>query len=200
MFVLLHAFVLFFRLQVSSTLPAEGEWPLGFALPLQWLLKSSLTTEGLFRKAGANDMIEKLALEIQRGELLELPVSLDAHVVCGALQRYIRNLSEPLVPESLYTELVDARAAPTSTLRSIVCRLQPLPYDMLAHLMLLLSRVAQQSQVNLMPATNLAAVLTPSLLRHSDPMTMMKTMKEAIVSVARLITERDEIFLPEDKY
>jgi hypothetical protein len=59
--------------------------------------------------------------------------------------------------------------------------------------MRLLGAVHDNAALTLMPAKNLAVVFAPSLLRHRDPMTAMRTMRASIALVQRLIEDRGEI-------
>lgn len=136
------------RLQTSGTtcygkqLSELGPNPTPFVLPISWLEQHAVRTEGLFRLAGSNEEIEMLCTMIGANELSELPRELDAHSVSGCLQRFLRELPEPVLTSALYQSFVAAKAAPAEQLSALLKRLPPANYAVLRRLMALLARVA----------------------------------------------------------
>lgn len=76
----------------------------------------------------------------------------------------------------------------------LTLRVPPANRYVLVRLVRLLGAISDNAATTRMPASNLATVFAPSMLRHADPMRSLNALKDSIAVVARLIAERGEIF------
>lgn len=130
-------------------------------------LKQHLNIVGLFRVPGDNNLIQGLKESFEQGQIVTLA---EPNAVAGVLKLYFRELSESLVPETLYGPFIAIDETKDTALKlnvaKTVCKQLPAENRLtLNYLIHFLTVVAAQSSVNKMDATNLAMVFAPSLLR-----------------------------------
>jgi hypothetical protein len=164
-----------------------------FDIPVRWLEDHAQICEGLFRQSGSSEQIEMLCSLIDSGQSPYLDATFDPYTVAGVLQRFLLELPEPLLTYRLYDDFINSVDAPPALLRALVRSVPDRQRYMLVRLMRLLGAVHDNAAMTLMPAANLAVVFAPSLLRHRDPLTAMRTMRTSISVVQRLIVERGEV-------
>ncbi|XP_040576906.1 rho GTPase-activating protein 45 [Lepeophtheirus salmonis] len=136
-----------------------------------------ILVKGIYRTSGVKSKVEKLCQSFENGaELVEL-TDVQPNVIANVLKLYMRQLPEPLLTSKLYPEFIRAakscpakadETAINSDLRALISRLPRSHYLTLANLMHHLRRIASESDVNNMPASNLAIVFGPTLLRTSE--------------------------------
>uniref|UniRef100_A0AC35FYD9 Rho-GAP domain-containing protein n=1 Tax=Panagrolaimus sp. PS1159 TaxID=55785 RepID=A0AC35FYD9_9BILA len=143
--------------------------------------RKGMRTKGLYRTCGLKSKVEQICQTFEQSDG-STDIKLDdnnitAMNVASVIKLYLRKLPEPLLSFELYSEFLhfDTEAEP----QQIITRLQDLiatklpeqNYETLKFLMIHLKRVTWFQKDNLMPAANVAAVITPSLIWAPIPQT-----------------------------
>uniref|UniRef100_A0A914P7Y7 Uncharacterized protein n=1 Tax=Panagrolaimus davidi TaxID=227884 RepID=A0A914P7Y7_9BILA len=143
--------------------------------------RKGMRTKGLYRTCGLKSKVEQICQTFEQSDG-STDIKLDdnnitAMNVASVIKLYLRKLPEPLLSFELYSEFLhfDTEAEPSQ----IITRLQDLiatklpeqNYETLKFLMIHLKRVTWFQKDNLMPAANVAAVITPSLIWAPIPQT-----------------------------
>ncbi|CAL4199037.1 unnamed protein product, partial [Meganyctiphanes norvegica] len=140
------------------------------------LIRSHVTTEGIFRKAGSSQRQTDIKKIIDSGN----PLPNTVHVIDAAclLKKYLQCLPEPfLTPEvfTLFVKCLNLNKDIQKYAFTLCTLLLPLPQrETLAYLMEFLGDVAAASGHNLMDSHNLAIVLAPNLFPVTPPSTNHK--------------------------
>uniref|UniRef100_A0A673N568 Rho GTPase-activating protein 17 n=1 Tax=Sinocyclocheilus rhinocerous TaxID=307959 RepID=A0A673N568_9TELE len=180
------------------------------ALPMEacimMLLETGMQEEGLFRIAAGASKLKKLkaALDCSTSQLEEFYS--DPHAVAGALKSYLRELPEPLMTYQLYEEWIQASniSDPDKRLQAlwVVCDMLPKANKTnFRYLVKFLAKLALESDVNKMTASNIAIVLGPNLLwakTEGSLAEMAATTSVHVVSIIELIINHASWFFPED--
>ncbi|XP_049846379.1 rho GTPase-activating protein 45-like [Schistocerca gregaria] len=169
-------------------------------------------SKGIYRVSGVKTKLDKLcnAFEIG-GDLVDLS-DIHPNVIADVLKIYLRQLPEPLLSFKLYPDFVRLakefasdedldRARCVQSFRELVARLPKSHYLTLAALMLHLKRVADEADVNNMPASNLGIVFGPTLLRPDESMPSMNSLVDTAQNsraVELMIRLSDELFSSEE--
>ncbi|KAJ2935871.1 hypothetical protein H1R20_g1223, partial [Candolleomyces eurysporus] len=138
-----------------------------------------LLEEGLFRRSPSSALLRAAQDAYDRGNVVTLDSFGDPHLAAVLLKKFLRDLPEPIFPESLYPTIHDC-PPPTKDLsdmngvtyirESLLPYLTPCAYILLSHILQLCHDVAIRSATNRMDDYNLAIVLTPNLVKGSNPM------------------------------
>uniref|UniRef100_A0A8C2DJF7 Rho GTPase activating protein 17b n=1 Tax=Cyprinus carpio TaxID=7962 RepID=A0A8C2DJF7_CYPCA len=180
------------------------------ALPIEacimMLLETGMQEEGLFRIAAGASKLKKLkaALDCSTSQLEEFYS--DPHAVAGALKSYLRELPEPLMTYQLYEEWIQASnvSDPDKRLQAlwVVCDMLPKANKSnFRYLVKFLAKLALESDVNKMTASNISIVLGPNLLwarTEGSLAEMAATTSVHVVSIIELIINHASWFFPED--
>ncbi|XP_067314480.1 rho GTPase-activating protein 17b isoform X4 [Pseudorasbora parva] len=180
------------------------------ALPIEacvmMLLETGMQEEGLFRIAAGASKLKKLkaALDCSTSQLEEFYS--DPHAVAGALKSYLRELPEPLMSYQLYEEWIHASNISDSDKRLqalwVVCDMLPKPNkNNFRYLVKFLAKLALESDINKMTASNIAIVLGPNLLwakTEGSLAEMAATTSVHVVSIIELMINHASWFFPED--
>ncbi|KAL1277693.1 hypothetical protein QQF64_024366 [Cirrhinus molitorella] len=180
------------------------------ALPIEacvmMLLETGMHEEGLFRIAAGASKLKKLkaALDCSTSQLEEFYS--DPHAVAGALKSYLRELPEPLMTYQLYEEWIQASNISDSDKRLqalwVVCDMLPKAHKTnFRYLVKFLAKLALESDINKMTASNIAIVLGPNLLwakTEGSLAEMAATTSVHVVSIIELIINHASWFFPED--
>ncbi|XP_056128079.1 rho GTPase-activating protein 17b isoform X3 [Rhinichthys klamathensis goyatoka] len=180
------------------------------ALPIEacvmMLLETGMQEEGLFRIAAGASKLKKLkaALDCSTSQLEEFYS--DPHAVAGALKSYLRELPEPLMSYQLYEEWIQASNISDSDKRLqalwVVCDMLPKPNkNNFRYLVKFLAKLALESDVNKMTASNISIVLGPNLLwakTEGSLAEMAATTSVHVVSIIELMINHSSWFFPED--
>ncbi|KAJ3516194.1 hypothetical protein NMY22_g14269 [Coprinellus aureogranulatus] len=146
---------------------------------IAYLHQYGLLEEGIFRRSPSSALLRAAQDAYDRGNVVSLDSFGDPHLAAVLLKKFLRDLPEPIFPESLYPLIL---ACPPVTndpndmnsilyLReTLIPSLAPCSFILLSHILQLLHDVAQRSDVNKMGDYNLAIVLTPNLVKGSNPM------------------------------
>lgn len=166
-------------------------WP-QIELSQQVLRLQGLQTEGIFRVSADVDEVARLKSQMDRWEMTPEPS--DAHVPANLLKLWLRELYEPLIPDSLYPECV---AEPMTSRRAcdLVLRLPSLHRLVLCYLIRFLQTFNRPDVVQhtKMDASNLAMVFAPNCLRctATDPRTMFDNARKEMAFMRCLIIDLD---------
>ncbi|KAB0801536.1 hypothetical protein PPYR_05890 [Photinus pyralis] len=178
------------QLQASRWPTRRLPWP-QVELSQQVLRLHGLSTEGIFRVSADVDEVARLKAQMDRWEISEPS---DAHVPANLLKLWLRELYEPLIPDSLYSECV---AEPMTGRRAcdLVMRLPTLHRLVLCYLIRFLQTFNKPEVVQhtKMDASNLAMVFAPNCLRcmASDPRTIFDNARKEMTFMRCLIQELD---------
>lgn len=132
--------------------------------------------EGIFRVPGDSDLVSELKIRIDRGYYTLENVD-DPHVLASLLKLWLRELLDPLVPEELYNDCINAAAEPASCI-AIVQRLPTINRRVVVFIISFLQLFLEEKVLasTKMTAANMALVLAPNLLRcSSDSMKVVFT-------------------------
>ncbi|KAI6242703.1 Protein kinase C and RhoGAP domain containing protein [Aphelenchoides fujianensis] len=153
-----------------------------------------MNSKGLYRLCGVKSKIEQICVSFeQSGNEANVDLS-DVHPMnlASVVKLYLRKLPECLLTYDLYREFVDFDTQMESRLliprlRELCDRLPPQNFDTLRFLMLHLKRVTWFELENLMTASNLSAVISPSLIwpntYNTGPSTPASFSSAATVSI-----------------
>jgi len=173
--------------------------------------------EGIYRKSGGASSLRAIIDAFEAGgdvNFDQLGGSGDICAVTSALKQYLRNLPEPLVPFQVYDRFLQAATGNDHNLkmakfRGVLDSMPKVNYDCLQLLMLHLarytpliltcsdSRVVDKSDVNLMHASNLAVVFSPTLMRDMTGARQISDMQATSTCVKLLIENANALFLPQ---
>ncbi|KAM7287105.1 rho GTPase-activating protein 45 [Ixodes scapularis] len=183
--------------------------------------------KGLYRVSGVKSKVEKLCQCFENGAQLVDLSDAHPNVVANVLKLYLRQLPEPLLTFRLYPHFVGvAREHPAGShaegavpeedqandappeevvggqeavpdLRRLVEQLPSVHRRTLALLLRHLARVAQHARKNCMPASNLAIMFGPTLLRTREGSASLSSLVDTVHqtrAIELLITYVDRIF------
>ncbi|KAK7448517.1 hypothetical protein VKT23_013779 [Stygiomarasmius scandens] len=150
---------------------------------IQHLRDSGLNEEGLFRRSPSSQLLRAAQEAYDRGQVVSLEIweaapGGGAHLAAVLLKKYLRDLPNPVFGEELYA-LIRRCPVPTSDpadgeavryVREVILpELPPCVYILLSHILHLCHEVSLRSASNRMDAHNLAVVITPNLVKGSNP-------------------------------
>ncbi|XP_077385877.1 rho GTPase-activating protein 15 isoform X2 [Festucalex cinctus] len=164
--------------------------------------KRGLDTDGLYRVSGNLAVIQKLRYLVNHEEKLNLDGSEweDIHVITGALKLFFRELPEPLVPYSVFGDVVDTvkmadYADKVERLTSVVQSMPQPNHDTLQFICRHLKRVLEHSDANRMTTQNIGIVFGPTLLRpECDNGNMAVNMVFQNQAVELILNEYQRVF------
>ncbi|KAJ7506835.1 CDC42 rho GTPase-activating protein [Mycena galericulata] len=147
---------------------------------IQFIRESGMEEEGLFRRSPNSVLLRAAQDAYDRGNVVSLDTFGDPHLAAVLLKKYLRDLPEPIIPESLYPVVrrcpmpspsgndpssVERDIASVTYIRDVLLPQLPLcVYILLSHVLLLMHEVSLRSASNRMDAHNLAVVLCPNLV------------------------------------
>ncbi|KLO09943.1 RhoGAP-domain-containing protein [Schizopora paradoxa] len=147
---------------------------------IQFLRESGLEEEGLFRRSPNSVLLRQVREAYNRGQTVTLSSYEDPHLAAVLLKKFLRDLPEPLFPESTYTTIRNCPSpSPEVVLDvgvvdyirdSILTELPPCAYIVLSAILHLMHDVSLRSAKNRMDAHNLAIVLCPNLVASGNPL------------------------------
>jgi len=156
----------------------DSPLPLVIVDTSDYIRKYGMEVEGIFRRSPSSALLKRVVAAYDRNDVVALRAYGDPHLAAVLLKKFLRDLPSPLVEQNLYS--VFSLCPPPSKLGEVVSkryiRDQLLPRFLpkcklllFRHVMQLLHDIARHSDRNLMTSHNLAIVLTPNLLRSTDP-------------------------------
>ncbi|CAG9536515.1 unnamed protein product [Cercopithifilaria johnstoni] len=168
------------------------------------LQKRGLKVKGIYRTCGVKSKIEQICEDFERannGSEVDLS-SYHPMNIASVVKLYLRKLPEPLLTHELYDEwiafaeknLVEEDVEIVDCIRSLMKRLPAKNMDTLRFLLLHLKRVTWFEMDNLMTASNLGAVITPSMIwKHPSPSSI--TNNNSFLSNAHLMSKAVELII-----
>jgi len=142
------------------------------------MLHDGFKTEGIFRVAGSSQQVAKL--QQQFNDMNFGDVSTDPHVLVGVLKQWLRELKEPLIPNSIYYDCLQCES-PEDTLQAID-KLPQLNKDTFGHLVLFLRELSrsEHQEFTKMNVHNLCLVSATVLFRcpSTDMAELMVNMQK----------------------
>ncbi|XP_042290393.1 rho GTPase-activating protein 22 [Thunnus maccoyii] len=166
-----------------------------------------LQEEGLFRAPGQTNHVRELQDAFDRGEKPVFDSTTDVHTVASLLKLYIRELPEPVIPFSKYTQFLSCAQILTKDkemgiieLGKQVTSLPQVNYNLLKYICKFLDEVQSHSNENKMSVQNLATVFGPNILRPrvEDPVTMMEGSSQVQHLMTVLISEHSRLYQREE--
>lgn len=151
--------------------------------------------EGIYRRSGANSSVTKLltmfrkdawAVQLSRQEFSEYDVA-------SVLKRFFRDLPEPLLTSKLHSKLCEISSVQDEGKRLekyhlLLTELPPVNTVTLRRLLAHLHFIHEESEHNLMPVENLAAIWGPTLMHveNGDEITWSRQESKVIVDLVSL--------------
>lgn len=173
---------------------------------IEFLETHALTMEGVFRKSANIGSIKRLQDRINKGEKIDFEndpeykdnvhvASLHASVL---LKTFLRSLGEPLTTNRLYPRLASlsevSKAEKSAAVKEFVKLLPRENYILLKTVIKFLTKVAENSKVNLMTANNLSVVFGPNLTWPTDQEVPISQLNNLNNFCYKLIVDYDSIF------
>uniref|UniRef100_A0A8C4GEZ0 Rho GTPase activating protein 22 n=1 Tax=Dicentrarchus labrax TaxID=13489 RepID=A0A8C4GEZ0_DICLA len=172
-----------------------------------FIREHGLKEEGLFRAPGQTNHVRELQDAFDRGEKPVFDSTTDIHTVASLLKLYIRELPEPIIPFSKYTQFLSCaqlltkdKAMGILELGKQVKSLPQVNYNLLKYICKFLDEVQSHSNENKMSVQNLATVFGPNILRPrvEDPVTMMEGSSQVQHLMTVLISEHARLYQLEE--
>ncbi|CAI4051657.1 hypothetical protein SKDZ_15G2800 [Saccharomyces kudriavzevii ZP591] len=165
---------------VQENTKQTGLIPVVVARSGEYLKDNAMNTTGLFRISGSNKRLKELQSIFSKppdfGNKFEGWSDFNFHDIATLLKRYLNSLSEPLVPLALYDifrnpilETPDTEEYKEKVIKNYEDIYMLLPQanrHLILYLIGLFNLLARNEKENLMPASNLAAIVQPSILSH----------------------------------
>ncbi|KAM7400316.1 hypothetical protein PAMA_004827 [Pampus argenteus] len=189
---------LHFGVQVCVLTSQANPVPKVVELLLMYVELNGLYTEGIYRKSGstcrARELHQILETDPEGACLENYPI----HTITGLVKRWLRELPDPLMTFSLYSDFLRAVELPEKSqrIRAVYQKVDELPsanYNTLERLIFHLVRVAKEEKHNKMSANSLSIVFAPCILRSpdaNDPFLGMKDVSKTTLCVEILISEQ----------
>ncbi|XP_039999529.1 unconventional myosin-IXb isoform X2 [Xiphias gladius] len=189
---------LHFGVQVCVLTSKANPVPKVLELLLLHVELNGLYTEGIYRKSGsacrARELHQILETNPEGACLENYPI----HTITGLIKRWLRELPDPLMTFSLYSDFLHAVELPEKAerIRAVYQKVDELPpasYNTLERLIFHLVRVAKEEEHNKMSPSSLAIVFAPCILRSpdaDDPFLGMKDVSKTTLCVEILISEQ----------
>ncbi|XP_028324725.1 rho GTPase-activating protein 22 isoform X2 [Gouania willdenowi] len=168
-----------------------------------FIREHGLNEEGLFRAPGQTNNVRELQDAFDRGEKPVFDSSTDVHTVASLLKLFIRELPEPVIPFSKYTQFLscaqlltkDKEVGIVELGKQVTC-IPQVNYNLLKYICKFLDEVQSHSNENKMSVQNLATVFGPNILRPrvEDPVTMMEGSSQVQHLMTVLISEHSRLY------
>ncbi|KAK9978096.1 hypothetical protein ABG768_019864 [Culter alburnus] len=141
--------------------------PLVLTHIVEFVEKHGLFSSGLFRVSGSVKRCLELRKSFDHGDFPEFDTG-DIPTLASLLKLFLRELPGGLIPEPHMTNLLKVfreskQEELNQAVRMILNSLPEEHFNVLCYLMFFLSRVAAESQLNLMTSKNLATVFGPTI-------------------------------------
>lgn len=153
-----------------------------------------IKTEGIFRISGNKDTVSNLHQQYSLSLYPRLSDVSDDHALAGLLKLALRQMAQPLLTYTLYTQWLSAAHINDTQQRINKCvelsKLMPASnYYFTSYLMYFLSRVAHYSATNMMHSKNLSVVIAPNILKpeHDTVQSLSQDNQYVLIIVQTLI-------------
>ncbi|ESO97484.1 hypothetical protein LOTGIDRAFT_115014 [Lottia gigantea] len=148
---------------------------------IQFIEEEGMKAEGIYRIPGNKQQVDLLITKFNENpsaEIGSLDLEIQVNAAATVLKGFFSDLTEPLIPPSLYEELIEAagwliegcfcvndKSSRLLALRGVLKKLQEQNYQVLKYLITHLNRITQNYQYNNMDSGNLAICWWPTLMR-----------------------------------
>ncbi|KAG8178715.1 hypothetical protein JTE90_024837 [Oedothorax gibbosus] len=182
--------------------PSEHSVPFIITRLCQYILKTGLTHEGLFRISGNARSVERLRVSFDRSGDAPLETEGDVPSAAALLKLFLRELPDPIIPLTMHREFLNAvkdkeKAESIACLTELVEKLPPVNYSILNYLFDFLLQVSKMEDQNRMSASSLGIVFGPNLFRVTEDFIGLKEQSLTNQIVTYFISEHDTIFQKE---
>ncbi|PWN33008.1 RhoGAP-domain-containing protein [Meira miltonrushii] len=170
-----------------------------------FLKENATEVEGVFRIAGSQKRMRELQEIFDTAPRYGKHLTWDnysVHDCASVLRRYLNQMPEPIVPLDLYNEFRNVMsrkpvddAAAIKTYRLLTESMPPANRYLLLYVLDLLAVFARKSDINLMPASNLAVIFQPGIFSHPSHLTDANEHKLAVEVLQFLIEHQDHFVL-----
>uniref|UniRef100_H2ZZH1 Myosin IXB n=1 Tax=Latimeria chalumnae TaxID=7897 RepID=H2ZZH1_LATCH len=187
-----------FGVLVCALTNEKNSVPLVLEKLLEYVEMHGLYTEGIYRKSGVANRMKELRNSLETDPNLVRLENYPIHAITGILKQWLRELPDPLMTFSLYSDFLRAVELPGKEeqqqgIYSILEQLPPANYSTLERLIFHLVKVALLEETNRMSPNALAIVFAPCLLRcpdNADPLISMKDVSKTTMCIEMLIQEQ----------
>lgn len=173
----------------------------------QYIEKSGLSQEGLFRISGNARLIERLKLSFDQTGDAPLETEGDVASAAALLKLFLRELPDPLIPSSMHQAFLNAAKTNGQSkeecikqLKNLVQRLPLANLNVLKYLSCFLVSVSHHEEENRMNASALGIVFGPNLFRVAEDFKGLKEQSLTNQIVTYFISDYHNIFNGEIEY
>ncbi|XP_034469732.1 unconventional myosin-IXb isoform X2 [Hippoglossus hippoglossus] len=189
---------LHFGVQVCVLTSKANPVPKVVEMLLLYVEINGLYTEGIYRKSGSASRARELHQILETNPESACLENYPIHTITGLVKRWLRELPDPLLTYSLYSDFLHAAELPEKDdrIKAVYQKADELPpanYNTLERLIFHLVRVAKEEEHNKMTPSSLAIVFAPCILRSpdsDDPFLGMKDVAKTTQCVETLISEQ----------
>ena len=178
-----------------------------FEYSLMYFLSLDIEIEGLFRKSGSKTRQAELVEHLSHGNLeIDLTDSTySIHDVCCVLKRFISELPEPLLTETLTDLLFETLNIQSVThqvdvLRLLILLLPESNQTFIKDLFRMFDEIVKNSSKNLMTSSNLSTIFAPMFFFTAE--TSAEKLKDSLAKITNclklMIDNLDKIFIAPD--
>uniref|UniRef100_A0A7N8WPF8 Myosin IXB n=1 Tax=Mastacembelus armatus TaxID=205130 RepID=A0A7N8WPF8_9TELE len=187
-----------FGVRVCHLVSDKNPVPIVLEMLLEHVEMHGLYTEGIYRKSGSANRMKELHQRLETDFHMVCLEDYHIHTVTGLVKQWLRELPEPLMTFTHYTDFLHAVELPDKQeqLHAIYKVVEELPtanFNTLERLIFHLVRVCKEEAHNRMSPNSLAIVFAPCILRcpdSADPLLSMKDECALSVCVEMLINEQ----------
>uniref|UniRef100_A0A158PNM3 F-BAR domain-containing protein n=1 Tax=Anisakis simplex TaxID=6269 RepID=A0A158PNM3_ANISI len=177
------------------------------------LQRRGLKVKGIYRTCGVKSKIEQICEEFERSpNFVDIDLSVFHPMnIASVIKLYLRKLPEPLLTHELYNEWIllatgvcivvfiqnlnDGDECITEQIRCLLHKLPEQNFDTLQFLLLHLNRVTWFEMDNLMTASNLGAVISPSMIWMHPYIPSCSNKNSSFLSDAHLLSKAVELLI-----
>lgn len=189
---------LHFGVRVCRLVSDKNPVPMVLEMMLEHVEMHGLYTEGIYRKSGSANRMKELHQRLETDPHLVCLEDYPIHTVTGLVKQWLRELPDPLMTFTHYSEFLHAVELPEKQeqLHTIYKVLEELPtanFNTLERLVFHLVRVCKEEPHNRMSPNSLAIVFAPCILRcpdSADPLLSMKDVAKTTTCLEMLINEQ----------
>lgn len=133
-------------------------------------IEKFLDLEGIFRVSGTFSEMNKLTEEFENGRIPDLEKAENKHSVSGLLEKYFRELPQPVTTWSMYEDFMKSADESLDTngqieyLRGVINRMPAPNRALLGFFLNLMKKISKYEEVNKMGARNLGVVFGSIIL------------------------------------
>jgi len=166
-------------------------------------IEKFLDLEGIFRVSGTFSEMNRLTEEFEQARVPDLEAVENKHSVSGLLEKYFRELPQPVTTWAMYEDFMQAAdeqyddRGRVEYLKSVVDRLPEANQALLSYFLGLMKRISKHADVNKMGEKNLGVVFGSIILGPENLLLSLgdkKKLQNQSVVVGLLITHCPELF------